>query len=349
MNINLHNYETWFHQYVDGELDQSQMAAVEAFTQKHPDLETELEQLMQTIIDAPTIAMPNKHLLLKPEQWDAEKLEPWQEKLLLRLDNEGHNHQSLTAAEAQEWQWLQASRLPTESLAMPNKENLYSHNRRKPLVVPMHWVRRVAVAAAVVGLVWAFWPEQTVDAPSQEMAVVTDTPELPNAANINDNAVSPEANVDNANALPGVNVTAPDAIQTTALRKPKSVDAKDAAAPTTKENTPVNYSNVGQLAVVHTVPDETNTTIDGIKRPTIDVNGMGTEPAIIAAVQGSPNPATEFAIDEQYLGADDEDEFVNISGIKIKRSKIRGMLRSVSRNVTRRTSTENIQETIFPR
>ena len=82
MNINRHNYETFFLLYVDNELSAAERKAVEVFVQENADLKEELQLLQQTVFSAADIVFENKESLLKDE------LASVKENLLLYLDKE---------------------------------------------------------------------------------------------------------------------------------------------------------------------------------------------------------------------------------------------------------------------
>ena len=83
MNINRHNYETFFLLYVDKELSAPERKAVDDFVSENPDLKMELDTLMQSTLSADTILFDNKTTLLRKEG-----ISSLQQNLLLYLDNE---------------------------------------------------------------------------------------------------------------------------------------------------------------------------------------------------------------------------------------------------------------------
>lgn len=83
MEINRHNYETYFLLYVDNELPASERTAVELFVQENPDLAPELTLLGGTILPQEFTSFEHKSDLLRKDEVSA-----WQEKMLLQLDAE---------------------------------------------------------------------------------------------------------------------------------------------------------------------------------------------------------------------------------------------------------------------
>lgn len=346
MNINLHNYEDWFQLYVDGELDAQQMLDVEAFAQKHPHLEQALEQLMQTILEAPSITMPGKHLLLKPEEWDADNLENWQQDLLLRLDGESTNDMGVPAVHDAEWKRLQATKLEPEAIAMVNKSRLLSQHMRHTPVVAINWVKRIAVAAAAAAIIWAFWPADEINSNGGNQLVENTTKPSGNDAVVKNEGSSTRE------TMPSNIEEQPDAPTATFTKnnKKQNENGPDGVANIARPHAPVQYAAISELDVVTHTPIENNQVNIDVLSPAIDTREVSASSEIVAVLPTDLESQHDYLIDEEYLGNnDDADEMVNIGGIKVKKNKIRGILRSVSRNVTRRTSTETIQEAIFPR
>ena len=88
MNINRHNYETFFLLYVDKELSAADRKAVDVFVQENPDLQMELSLLQQTVVNVDDVVLDKKDWLYMEEDISA-----LQENILLYADNE------LTAAD----------------------------------------------------------------------------------------------------------------------------------------------------------------------------------------------------------------------------------------------------------
>lgn len=154
MNINRHNYETFFLLYVDKELSAADRKAVEVFVQENPDLQMELALLQQTVLPAADDIVLHKKDWLYME----EDISSLQENLLLYADDE-LNTADRSAVESllqtntsanKEWDILQQTKLqPDMAVAFPDKQSLY---RKEPgRVVGFAWWR-VAAAAVILGL-----------------------------------------------------------------------------------------------------------------------------------------------------------------------------------------------------
>jgi hypothetical protein len=151
MDINRNNYENYFLLYIDDELCAADRKAVEAFVQQHTDLQQELAMLQQTVLKAEPITFEAKNSLLKTG-------EAIQEKLLLLLDDELSpadaavlNKQLLQDASLQqEWNILQHTKLPQETVVFERKELLL---RKEPARIVMgKWWRAAAAVFIGIGL-----------------------------------------------------------------------------------------------------------------------------------------------------------------------------------------------------
>ncbi len=157
MNINRHNYESFFLLYVDNELSVPERNALELFVQENADLQEELDMLKQSVVKADDIVFKGKSKLFKSEIISAET----EEQLLLYIDGE------LTAAAVEELetvlvndnslttqlQLLQQTKLsPADKIIFANKELLY--RKEDSRVIPFAWWK-LAVAAVFIGFgIW---------------------------------------------------------------------------------------------------------------------------------------------------------------------------------------------------
>lgn len=131
MNINRHNYESYFLLYVDGELSIQQQQEVELFVNENPDLRIEFNMLNETKLESPGFTFPDKTILFKHA--NNINQENYQEYFLLYIDNE------LSAAEKkdvelfvsehpaiqQEFNALSATQLEKEVIIFEDKSILY--------------------------------------------------------------------------------------------------------------------------------------------------------------------------------------------------------------------------------
>lgn len=156
MQINRHNYETFFLLYVDNELSAPERKAVELFVQENADLKEELHLLQQTVLNAGDIAFENKNVLVK------EEITALQQNLLLYIDDELSAADKLNtekllkanSAASKELDVLQKTKLQHDTaIVFADKKVLYKKESGK--VVGLPW-RRIAAAAILLGFgTWA--------------------------------------------------------------------------------------------------------------------------------------------------------------------------------------------------
>ena len=84
INITRANYEEFIFLYIDGELNEESMSAVEAFVLLHPDLQEEFDILLTTKLDSEVFVLEGKESLLAENM----KATITDEDLLLYIDNE---------------------------------------------------------------------------------------------------------------------------------------------------------------------------------------------------------------------------------------------------------------------
>lgn len=154
MEITRANYESYFLLYVDRELTPAEMRAVEEFVSNNPDLQTELELLQASCLPLEPVSFRGKTDLYKT----AELSNELKESALLYTDNElsGADRSSLESRVLREpalqqlVQELAQTKLnPSERVAFPDKSILY---RKEPARVVSFYFRRIAAAAAIIGI-----------------------------------------------------------------------------------------------------------------------------------------------------------------------------------------------------
>ncbi len=157
MNIDRHNYETFFLLYIDNELSVADRKSVDVFVQENSDLQEEFVMLKQSILKADDIIFDAKESLFRKDAG----IEDLQEKLLLHLDHEldeidGNEIDGLIEKDSsvqKEWQLLQQTKLSAlDRIIFENKAVLYRKEERR--VIPFPWLR---MAAAAVFIGFALW------------------------------------------------------------------------------------------------------------------------------------------------------------------------------------------------
>jgi len=152
------NYEEFFLLYVDGELSPAQAEAVEAFVAAHPDLRTELELLKGACLTPETFSFPKEGLLAHNMEQSV-----IDEDLFLYMDDElpadrkARVEEDLAARPAYRRQLdglLQTRLDPSQTIAHPNKKELYRREERRAAFPWMRVAAAVAVAAIGGFLYW---------------------------------------------------------------------------------------------------------------------------------------------------------------------------------------------------
>jgi hypothetical protein len=152
MSINRHNYEEYFILYMDNELSNEDRRVVEQFLQQHPDLQEELDLLMQyKLTPDESVIYPAKEELLKINGSSPVTLSNYDEWLVLYTDNELTPAQkrvveTFAAAHLsvqKELELLQKTKLQPEAIVFPHKESLY-RREEKVVRMPVRWWRAAA-------------------------------------------------------------------------------------------------------------------------------------------------------------------------------------------------------------
>lgn len=158
MIITRNNYEEYFILYMDNELGNEDRRQVELFVKENPDLQQELNLLMQTKMDPDdSFAFTNKEQLHKTPDGISIDTTNYEEWILSYIDNELPvqqkigvdkfiaNHQTAKT----ELELLQKIKLQADtSIVFANKEILY-RSEEKVRVIGIHW-KRIAAAAALL-------------------------------------------------------------------------------------------------------------------------------------------------------------------------------------------------------
>ena len=206
MEINRHNYENFFLLWVDDELCAKDQEAVERFIAENPDLAEELVLLQEAKLPKDElIAFPNKLALLKnaPEGIALHNYETF---FLLYVDGELNKaeqaevelfvlqHPQLQA----EFLLIQQTKLPQEEMVFENKAILYRKEKKERPVVFMQW-RRMAVAAALIGLAFSVWmivPTESINKSEALASLVKPAQKLNNNANATNASKTNTSNID---------------------------------------------------------------------------------------------------------------------------------------------------------
>lgn len=189
MNINLHNYETFFLMYVDNELLAAEREMVEAFVGEYPYLREELELLQDTVLQMEDDMIIDKTSLLK-----SAAVEEW---MLLHVDNELTGdakdkllqHIQSNESLQKDWKLLQQTKLDSQEVwVFEDKALLYRKEKSK--LIRFAYVRWAAAAALIAA--GFFVGVNMLNKPKGAEIAVQPTLPKTTADNANDNASATE-------------------------------------------------------------------------------------------------------------------------------------------------------------
>ena len=348
MNINRHNYESFFLLYVDDELSVAERNALELFVQENTDLLEELQMFKQTIVPAEKIMFKGKDNLLKPETVSAEM----QEQLLLYIDRELDATQSkelelLLASDestSTELHSLQKTKIvPDNNIVFADKKLLY---RKEPSrVIPFEW-RRLAVAAIFIG--FAIWGT-AIYFNSGSKVVVNDTTANIGVKQTDVVKAKPALILPEDKTIPEEKIVAvtPEPIVNKKITKKTVVPSEDK-----QQQLPVAQKNndlvVKQKIIDNNLPkpyfEENNNTTSNKNEPanvipqTQDINtNIIANSAIDKKVRPEETNNVYTASFTNNSDENKEDRFI-LSNDEPKKSKLTGLLRKAKRVLERNTN-----------
>jgi hypothetical protein len=367
MNINRHNYETFFLLYVDNELSATERKVVEQFVQENADLGTELQLLLGTTLSNESIKFNAKDLLFKTtvDQND------FQENMLLHLDNELNAERAAELEKAiadktsllAEWNLLKQTRLDAnEKIIFEKKQSLYRHEKGR--VIGIRFWRIAAAAAILIACLFAgisLLKKQRVvedsgiakqegQKPGEKKIGSNDTASIINStkARADENvalaserkqknaSVEPDASVDpvvKVNVVPVKKETDKGQIAKAAEKNiPSNRSLENINNPeSNKSNTPAVLNRNNETIIKNTIPDQIASVpknkISVPSAPLIDYNS-------IPPMQDSY--AKTAVLNEGSSGNDNK--ILYMSEETITRSKIGGIFRKVKRIIERNTN-----------
>jgi anti-sigma factor RsiW len=333
--------------HAHGELPEAEARNLHSALEEDALLRKEWELLQQTALPHTLLPMPNRQRLLHTTLWNEDGLTPLQQDLLMLAEGElpAHRKAAVEAALAQdemlrkELHLLQAARLEPETIVMPGKERLL--RRQKAPVVPMLWVRRLAAAAVITGVGWLMWSQldNTGTTPGKNGTEVVKASQ-PASTGISSQQPGQQAtDKRNAEQTASTNNTAADAPQLA-----KAVAARSEASGTQ----PIPGATQQVLIAAEEQPSYTTDRAMLAASRTIEpasIEAVNTMPAanngpLVAG--GQPQMiAQQAAFDEDdYFNA--EDERINIGGLPIRKEKLRGIYRTVTRTLAQPFEKRNL-------
>lgn len=350
MDINRHNYESFFILYMDNELDAAGRQAVEAFIALHPDLKEELELLQQfKLIPDATIQFSGKESLYMPET-------ELQEQLLLYTDQELdaagiHALEKQAAANPalqKELELFRKTRLVPEPVEFPDKASLYRKEENLRPITFKWWRAAAAVFLLGGGLTAALLMNR-----NEATDGLAGNTGVKNSKAANPDIRKTETQKYNPDTMYEAVITPDEAIAGTPVKQPanpaKTVHPEK--QPSDRQVvTPVTVTNDAPLVAQQDIrrdnnlpkPDQNPNVINpqqvnGLmakgtpvaKNPEANNNSFATTAVTTAAVQPSDITTVKYNPDDVETG---------------KKSKLRGLLRKVTRTFEKRTNIDPTDE-----
>ncbi len=323
-HINRQNYEEYFLLYVDNELSAAEREAVEAFAALHPDLQEELELLVQTaVLPVQSFGLEDKSFLLA----DSMKLNAIDDTLLLYVDDELTGEQKQRVEEMleskpeyrQQYELLLAAKLEKETIVYPYKSDLYRHTEKR--IMP-YWLRIAAALIVVVALGLIF----LLNGDGKEQApLVATTP------TVKENQPAPLKN-ELAVTTPSEKVAAAETRQEPAAKKNREtklvIPQQEAPEQIAEVRTPVQEPSVVINPVVIADPKNNDAVVVVEPQQNINAGHVTTEQPGTYNPIGTPvNTNPDYAVTESP-----------------KNGSVRGLLRKATRFIEKRTGVNPVND-----
>lgn len=350
MIINRHNYEEFFILYLDNELNETDRRQVEEFAQSNPDLQEELNLLLQSKLSPDMeIVLENKETLLKQSATTGITLSNYEEWFLLYTDNELNIDQQRAVekfvaenpAFAQELTLFQQTKSePEANIVFPNKELLYRQETKTRVIGFRMW-RVAAAAILLIGMsASVYMLVQNKKAQTTNGLANTGSSKTTAPANNGSQAQTADTNI-KENELPQQQSASTEiaSIEQTAATTTQEVKKVE------KENRviPVKEDVASENPLAKNNPEPTIKVDEN--RKTIDDNKINSNPIAMAPLTnriGNNSTATVTPEDARPSDIQTPDALtqedvagVNQSG---KKNKLRGFFRKVTRTIEKTTN-----------
>lgn len=344
MEINRHNYETYFLLWVDGELSDQEEEMVERFIAQHPDLAEELAVLQETKLPLDeSIVFANKESLLKVEH-PALSMSSHETYFLLYIDDELSakdkadvelfvlQHPELQA----EFMLLKQSKLIPEPIVFANKALLYRKEEKEKPVIYLQW-RRIAVAAALIGLIFSLWmiaPNRSSNQNKQALASIVNA----NNSTVNANRSNPvELNSNTIKASEKLNRKSISDIQSEKLVAANTLSRDKKQDQTVVFNSDNKENSLPINTIIEKKADEraeeitagTNATIEPITN-NVQIDHSLRDKTILAQAtiteEEQPDNLIKQAVYRE-LDTDESSRSLYVGVLEINKDKLRGFIR----------------------
>lgn len=356
MTIDRHNYEEFFILYTDNELNAEQCARVESFVQANPDLAEELAMFQQAKLTPDNnLSFEHKESLLMATD-SSISLSNYEEWLLLYVDNELNQEEKglvekfivlHPAAKTELGLLLQTKTQADPAIVFVNKESLYRKEERERRIIPLRW--KLAAAAvlllAIASSVFFIFTNRSnsiqpgiaqEDAAKKTKSIPADTnssEEKKNPGNtplITNSATDPVITI--TNPLQKENTTTNHTENTTTIKKKVTVPASlpdeepAIAATTTNKNNP---NNLPEARYNRNMAENVNQPIAFANTNSL-TNQQQNKPF------ADVTPASLASLNERITTEETEQPE--------KKSKLRGLLRKVTRTFEKTTNIKATDE-----
>ena len=352
MNIDRHNYESFFLLYVDRELDAAGRTAVEDFVAQNPDLEKELALLQQSVFPSEEpVVFAGKQALLKGDH-SCIHAGNYESFFILYADDE-LGQEEKRAVESfvyhhpqyqEELELLQAVRMePDTAEVFGNKQSLYRYEERDDKVVPFRlWP---LAAAAIMLLLFGLWWMMR-EKPAGPMPIAHGPQK---SAPLNQTGSKAPAGIgDTGQGVPPAPISAPEApIAQIGKKKEEAspVSPDDSKQPglaikTTHNNqTPVTTisQDIAQQPTQDNDRMSNSTILPDRQQNALTIKSVTVKPALIAqavALNRPVNTNTDANVDFDDPSNNDRIAIMNTS---VKKTALRGFLRKASRVIAKNT------------
>jgi hypothetical protein len=249
-NLTRNNYEIWFLDYLDGQLNNEQLEMLLDFLESNPDLKEELQGVSGATLHAGTESFENKALLNK-SIGDIPGIGAIDQLCIARMENDLPEDEAIAfdlqlkkdPALGENFAAFQATRLnPAIEVVFPEKKNLYKKTRT---LAP--WIITAVSSAAVILLAWFLWPETSEKVSPPIAKIEQPVKNTPQPAITNQSQVVASQN-------PGFNKIKADKVVPKA-KKPDSINIYQ------RETTPIEMLSHKSVVAGPRIPDPQRTRI----------------------------------------------------------------------------------------
>ncbi len=354
MNINRHNYESFFLLYADHELQPAEQKAVEEFVRQNPDLEKELALLQQSVFrpESEVVFAGKEDLMRSENPLTGIHTGNYESFFLLYADNELSADEKKTVEAfldlhpqyQGELELLHAARMtPDRAVLYEGKQALY-RREEKDKVVPFAWWR--LAAAAIVVVLLGFWWMNRLPKATPPVSVASGTQQKPAIQPVPAPATAPKTTANPVNAAPLTAQATNKKDKKKATEQPENSGLVKTRH-NSKEQRLTQPSN--HLPEPYTAPDEAPLVAENTARPsriteqprrTIDINGVRTpgKAGLTGQLVNIDRPDQDLARFAVNTDNSNNDQ-IDVLNTSVNKTALRGILRKASRIIAKKTST----------